>query len=286
MIGGGNRIGGNSGLPEPKVDPSGAALPKGGQESQPRQLGDRFEKAPPGGQERSGPQAASEAPGRADLMTLNRDPAASTKRLGDSLSNQARALLGDIEREQAQARLVADKLVSEKFTKAARDKVAKELRKRREAIGSLKERYRATLRKLGQMQHAGVQLGARRLDRDIEKISAQHAKFRTDWGRRLHLLGSADSLLGPDDETVPDFLRETVSAQVEASQQAGEVLHALSPQRALSELAARTLDGSSREPSLLEAVPHADKGGRSAQAAAMLAELTERSVSRDPFAKG
>ncbi len=224
-----------------------------------------------------------------DFLKLARDNPQAALRIADGMAAQAKGALGEIEREMVAARNVLQSLANEKFTKAARDKVAQQLKKHREKLQGLKGRYHTSLRKMGMLQQVAGRLRDSELEEEIDKLLSRHGKLQTDWGRRHHLLSLGELLFGDEADT-PEHLREVVRADVRGSPRndaMGDAIAAISPRRIIAELVARTLDGTTRPEGDLDK-RDALRGelGRSLQSYAMLGEALEESLGADPLARG
>ena len=202
------------------------------------------------------------------------------------LSAQAAATLSEIERELVGARALLDKLAAEKFTKAAREKLGKEIRKQRDKIAALKLRMAMSARKSALLQQVAGKLGDPRLDEEIDRLLARHHKLKTDWGKRHHLLSVGGEIYGDDAET-PEHLKQVVKAEVRGGvrgEEVGNTLNQISPQAVIAELIARTIDGTKRT-TTAEKSSAALRGefGRPMQSYAMLTDLLDQSLTTDPF---
>jgi hypothetical protein len=289
MIGGG-KVGGPR---DPHVIPGGAAstpakdVAKPSTPTAPRT--DSFES----GQARSGgaaPHAGGvfgreQGGGASNLLQLARTNPTAARQLVASLAAQNAATSVEVERELAGARQMLAQLGAERFTKEAREKVAADLRRQREKIAQLKLRAQLTARKMALLQQIAGKLGDPRLDDEIDRILQQHKKLKTDWGRRYHLLTAGGAVFGADDET-PEHLRNVVSTEVRAagrSRELGEVMTELSPRRALSDMMARTIDGSVKPPTQVSAAAKRGELGKSMQNYTFVTELIDGSLKNDPF---
>ncbi len=292
MIGGGGNIGMRPpGAPPPKVaDPPAPAATTQTTDPAPRAPSDQFDKSVrprldggPGATNR----LAREASGPTDLLELARHSPAAARQLVATLASQSAAALSEIERELAGARALLEKLAAERFAKAARDQTAEELGKHRSHIAALKLRYAMTSRKAALLQQLAGRLGDPRLGDEIDRILGQHKKLKSRWGRRQHLLAAGEALFGEHRDT-PTHLREVVNTDVRGSGAAAsvaEALHDVSPRRIISEVIARTLDGSERTKGAHVEALRGDYG-RALQHYALLADLLEGTLERDPFGGG
>ena len=297
MIGGG-RIGGPPGGGLPPVVPD--ATPKDthptAQEPPTKGSaahGDRFEKA----ELRSAKVAVGsgrpsslsiEGSGSTDVLRLARENPAGARRMVAQLSSQTAATLSEVEKELGLARALLDKLAAEKFSKGARDKMSKEIRKARDRIAALKLRLAMSTRKAALLQQVAGKLGDPRLDEEIDRLLAHHHQLKTDWGKRHHLLSVGGEIYGDDAET-PEHLKQVVKAEVKGGvrgEEVGNTLARISPQAVIAEIIARTIDGTTR------ATPTETSGaalrgdlGRPLQSYARLTDLLEQSLDNDPLGK-
>ena len=287
MIGGG-KIGGPGGVTPPvttdaPADTAPVAKPTT------TTVSDRFEQ---GGAVRSSSPApaglageAREARGATHLLQLARDNPAAARQLVASLMAQTASTLAEIEGEIAGARNVLSQLASERFTKVAQDKVGEDLRKRRERISSLKLRQTLGTRKMALLQQIAGKLGDPRLDDEIDKILQQHRRLKTDWGKRHHLLTLGSAMYSTDDDT-PGHLRYVVRTEVRSgarSAEVGEVISELSPRRVLSDMIARTIDGSQAPKPDKHAAARRGELGKSLQNYTFVSDLVDGSLESDPF---
>lgn len=293
MIGGGSgKIGGPSGMP-PVVQPEPA-----GQPGKPTTTGptpppasDRFEQAqgmrpaPPGSPSAMANEAR-EARGATHLLQLARTNPVAARQLVASLMGQSAATLAEIESELAAARNMLGQLAAEKFSKAAQAKVGEEMRKRRERIAGLKLRQQLASRKMALLQQIAGKLGDPRLDDEIDKILQQHRRLKTDWGKRHHLLTLGSTMYSAEDDT-PEHLRYVVQTDVRSSarsEEVGTAISELSPRRVLSDMIARTIDGSQAPKSDKHAAARRGELGKSIQNYTFVSDLVDASNENDPFA--
>jgi hypothetical protein len=284
MIGGGGRIGkppGIADVPKPAADaPVGTSS-----DAKPPVVGDGFEKGAKKaeGGRRGEPGLGKDGATLADVLRLaGEDPRAATK-VVDGLRTQLKTTLGEVERELVAARQVVESLAKERFAKAARDQVGRELKKKRDAVGHLKQRYHATLRRAQLVEQLAGCLGDARVSSEIDKLVQQHRRLKTGWGRRFHLLSLGELLFGAAADT-PQHLQEVTRAQVLANPyNAATVADELLAQRLITELLARTLDGTTRSagPERTDAVQ--GDHGATARSYGLLAELIEASLVDDPL---
>lgn len=292
MIGGG-KIGGPGGVTPPVTTEAPAApAPTAKPDAPAAPPSDRFEQA-------ASPRAPSsatlpgtltgetrDARGATHLLQLARDNPAAARQLVASLMGQTASTLAEIESELAGARNVLGQLANEKFTKTARDKVADDLRKRRERISSLKLRQTLGTRKMALLQQIAGKLGDPRLDDEIDKILQQHRRLKTDWGKRHHLLTLGSAMYSTDDDT-PPHLRYVVRTEVRSSARSaevGEAISELSPRRVISDMIARTIDGSSAPKPDKHAAARRGELGKSIQNYTFVSDLVDTSLDHDPFA--
>jgi hypothetical protein len=252
---------------------------------------DRFEMAEPRAGKTAGgrPSAlGTEGSGSTDVLRLARENPVAARHMVAQLSAQTTATLSEIEKELVAARAVLDKLAAEKFTKNAREKLGKEVRKQRDKLAALKLRFTMSTRKSALLQQVAGKLGDPRLDQEIDRLLAHHHKLKTDWGRRHHLLSVGGEIYGDDVET-PEHLKQVVKAEVRGGihgEEVGNTLSQISPQAVIAELIARTIDGTTRQ-TTAEKPAAAMRGelGRPMQSYSMLTDLLDQSLTRDPFGK-
>ncbi|MEL6759555.1 MAG: hypothetical protein AAFP04_04055 [Myxococcota bacterium] len=226
--------------------------------------------------------------GAANLLQLARTNPQAAKQLVQSLTAQAAAALGEIEAARVGAQGVLERLARERFQKNALKKAREELRRAREKLSTLKLRHQMASRKMALLKQIAGKLGDPRLDDEIGKLLSQYKKLKTDWGRRYNALAMGQSLFGDFPET-PEHLREVVNANVYRSSRArdiSEALEQLSPRRVLSQLIARSIDGSTRVIPR-EKASAAARGdyGKSVQNYAFLSEALEDTLGQDPLKK-
>lgn len=227
-----------------------------------------------------------EARGATHLLQLARSNPVAARQLVASLMGQSASTLADIEAELVAARNVLSQLAAERFTKAANDKVGEELRRRREKISGLKLRQQLASRKMALLQQIAGKLGDPRLDDEIDKILQQHRRLKTDWGKRHHLLTLGSTMYSAEDDT-PEHLRYVVQTDVRASSRSEEVgaaISELSPRRVMSDMIARTIDGSAAPKSDKHAAARRGELGKSIQNYTFVSDLVDASLDVDPFA--
>ena len=293
MIGGGSKIGPSGGPPQ-VVTPEPATPAKSAQApattAGPAARSDTFVTQQPRahapGAAPSAFGGASDARGAAHLLQLARTNPAAARQLVASLMGQTASTLAEVETELAGARLLMAQLAGEKFAKAARDKVGDDIRKRREKIASLKLRGQLASRKMALLQQIAGKLGDPRLDDEIDKILQQHRRLNTDWGKRHHLLTLGSAMYSADEDT-PEHLRYVVATEVRSgirSEEVGEAISELSPRRALSDMIARSIDGSAAPKGEKHAAARRGEFGKSIQNFTFVSDLVENSLEADPFA--
>jgi hypothetical protein len=289
MIGGGSKIGPTGNSPptvvtnDPGGKPAQATTPQG-----PATPSDRFE-AQAG---RAAPQTtqpaiagSTEARGATHLLQLARANPAAARQLVASLMGQTASSLADIEAEMAGARQMLAQLAGERFAKAARDKLGDEMRKRREKVSGLKLRQQLATRKMALLQQIAGKLGDPRLDDEIDKILQQHRRLKTDWGKRHHLLMLGSAMYSAEEDT-PEHLRYVVSTEVRSgvrSEEVGEAISELSPRRALSDMIARSIDGSAAPKPEKHAAARRGELGKSIQNFTFVSDMVDASLEGDPF---
>lgn len=229
---------------------------------------------------------AREVTGATNLFQLARSNPEAAKQLVASLTAQSAATLNELEAARVAAQRVLEKLAKERFTKEAVKQQTEELRKQREKLSSLKLRHQMASRKMALLQQIAGKLGDPRLDDEIDKLLMQYRKHRTDWGRRYNALAMGQSLYGDLPDT-PEHLQDVVKANVQPTGRArelGEVFEDLSPRKVISELIARSIDGTTRVVER-EGQSAAKRGeyGKSIQNYAFLSEVMEDSLKRDPL---
>ncbi|MEM6732788.1 MAG: hypothetical protein AAF658_14615 [Myxococcota bacterium] len=229
---------------------------------------------------------AREASGASNLFQLARANPEAAKQMVQSLAQQAGATLTELEAARVAAQAVLEKLAKERFQKDALKKMSAELRKQRDKIASLKLRHQMSSRKIALLRQIAGKLGDPRLDAEIDKLLSQYKKHRTDWGRRYNALAMGQSLFGDLPDT-PDHLHDVVKANVHPggrAQELGEAFEELSPRRAIAELIARSIDGTTRVVQR-EGQDPASRGeyGTSLQNYAFLSEALDDSLERDPL---
>jgi hypothetical protein len=227
-----------------------------------------------------------EARGATHLLQLARTNPAAARQLVASLMGQSASALADIEAELAGARSLLGELAAERFAKAARDKIADEMRKRRDKIAALKLRQQLASRKMALLQQIAGKLGDPRLDDEIDKILQQHRRLKTDWGKRHHLLTLGSAMYSAEEDT-PEHLRYVVSTEVRSgvrSEEVGEAISELSPRRALSDMIARSIDGTVAPKGDKHAAARRGEFGKSIQNFTFVSDLVDSSLEADPFA--
>ncbi len=292
MIGGGSgKIGGPGGMP-PVAQPEAPGQPaKTATTAGPAAPSDRFEqtqvpRAPTPGAPSAITPEGREARGATHLLQLARTNPVAARQLVASLMGQSAATLAEIESELAGARNVLSQLAAERFTKSAQAKVSDELRKRRERIAGLKLRQQLASRKMALLQQIAGKLGDPRLDDEIDKILQQHRRLKTDWGKRHHLLTLGSTMYSAEDDT-PEHLRYVVQTDVRVSSRSEEVgaaISELSPRRVLSDMIARTIDGTPA-PGKTDKHAAARRGelGKSIQNYTFVSDMVDASLNGDPF---
>ena len=176
-------------------------------------------------------------------------------------------------------------LASDRFSAEAREKVGRNLRRAREKVAILKRRYHTTRRKIALLQQVGGHVETPSLEHEIDRLLSNHYKLTTDWGRRFHLLTLSDTLYGTE-EAAPEHLQDVVKAEVSVGAggyEAATTVSQISPRRMVSELLARTVDGTEREPNSKAEAALSGEYGRSLQAYALLAGALEQALTKDPF---
>lgn len=275
--------------PEPAAQPQKPAAPAPAQA--PPSPSDRFEQTQAARSGAPGSPTAMtsesrEARGATHLLQLARTNPVAARQLVASLMGQSAATLAEIEAELAAARSLLGQLAAESFTKAAQAKVSDELRKRRERIAGLKLRQQLASRKMALLQQIAGKLGDPRLDDEIDKILQQHRRLKSDWGKRHHLLTLGSNMYSADDDT-PEHLRYVVQTEVRSSarsDEVGEAMAELSPRRVLSDMIARTIDGTPAPPPEKHAAARRGELGKSIQNYTFVSDLVDASLKSDPFA--
>ncbi len=229
---------------------------------------------------------AREVTGATNLFQLARTNPQAARQMVATLTAQATTALNELEAARVAAQTVMEKLAKERFTKEALKKQAEELRAKREKLSSLKLRHQMASRKMALLQQIAGELGDPRLDEEIDKLLSQYRKHKTDWGRRYNALAMGQSLYGDLADT-PEHLQEVVKANVHPvgrARELGEAFEDLSPRKVISELIARSIDGTTRVVEC-ESTSAAKRGeyGKSIQNYAFLSEVMEDSLGRDPL---
>ncbi|MEO1483166.1 MAG: hypothetical protein AAFU77_13750 [Myxococcota bacterium] len=286
MVGKSGKVGGPT-VPPLAPEPPGEAKSKTGAPAAP---GDSFSRTgASAGARGDSPSAFSrDVSAASNLFQLARNNPAAAKQLVQTLTAQASAVLSEIEGARVAAQAVLEKLAKERFSKEAVKSKAEELRRERERMGSLKLRHQMASRKMALLQQIAGKLGDPRLDQEIDKLLSQYRKLKTDWGRRYNALAMGQSVFGDIPET-PEHLRDVLKANVHPmgrARELGEIFEAHSPRRVISELIARSIDGTTRVVSRKGSSP-ATRGehGKSIQNYAFLSEILEESLGRDPLKK-
>lgn len=280
-------ISGESVVPAPPKEAPATAKPA----ARPQGPSDQFESAGAraGSAAAHGPAGAlsREATGTTNLLQLARTNPTAARQLVASLASQAAAALAEVEREVVAGRNMLSQLAAERFGKTARERAAQDLRRQREKIASLKLRFQVASRKMALLQQIAGKLGDPRLDEELDRLLQQHRKLKTDWGRRFHLLGAGEALYGALDDT-PEHLQHVIKTEVRAGARSGEIgdaLSDLSPRRAMSEMIARTIEGSTPAPAAKSASARRGELGKSLQNYSFFTELVDQAMSKDPFDK-
>ncbi len=227
-----------------------------------------------------------ERTGATDVMRLARDNPAQAKQLIATMKAQQGGTLARVKNELEGARMMLQQLGAEKFSKKSMKENGAKLRSIRERVSKLKLRANLAGRKMALLQQLAGKLGDPRLDEELERLLRNHDKLQTDWGKRHHLFSLAE-LLYCDLEDSPDHLREVVKANVRngSGEEIGEALQQVSPRRVISELIARTLDGSM---SAADSAPGDNLGqdgeyGSALQTWGALRNTMTQALSREPF---
>ncbi len=231
----------------------------------------------------------------ADVLRLARDNPAGAKQLAATMRARSQELLGRIQQEQAGARAALEQLGAKKFSKDELKKRAEELRQKREKLMRLKTRHTMGERKLALLQRLAGRLGDPRLNEELDRLLGHHDKLNTDWGKRHYLLGIGEYFFG-DEEDTPEHLREVVRTSMRGvthAEATSVALQKVSPRRVISELIARTIDGST--PASLDGAGADNEGprhpiteeayGSAFQTWSSLRETIQGALRRDPLAK-
>ncbi len=237
---------------------------------------------------RAGRAMGADAAGAGDLARLARQDPTAAKALVKTLTSRLATTLNQLDTEKAAAGAVLDRLGKEKFKKEALKKERGNLSKQRNKIRSLHLQNSVALRKLKLLKQIAGKLGDFQLDEEIDQLLSRHRRLGTKWGRRQHLFAAGEFVFS-DIEGTPEHLRRVVKTAVRSGikgEKVAETMGDISPRRLLSELMARTLDGSAPEKSQRD--PSALRGeyGRSAQSSSMLLNLLEEAMAEDPFGEG
>lgn len=286
MVGKSGKVGGPT-IPSVVQETGGDAQKKAGGPAAPS---DSFTRtgAGPAGRSDSPSAFSRDVSGASNLFQLARTNPAAAKQMVVSLAAQASGVLSEIEAARVAAQAVLEKLARERFSKEAVRSKADELRRERDRMGTLKLRHQMASRKMALLQQIAGKLGDPRLDEEIDKLLSQYKKLKTDWGRRYNALAMGQSLFGDIPET-PEHLQDVLKASVHPmgrAQELGQVFEQHSPRRVISELIARSIDGSTRVVER-KGSSSATRGdyGKSIQNYAFLSEVLEESLSRDPLKK-
>lgn len=232
---------------------------------------------------------AREAPGAQNLFQLARTDPAAARQLVRGLATQVGAALNEIEQARVGAQSVLEKLAAKRFNKEALEAKRDELRREREKLSGMKLRAQMASRKMALLQQVAGKIGDPRLDEEIDKLLQQHKRLKTSWGRRYDALSLGKSIFGDYDDT-PEHLRTVVKTEVRAGGRSGDVSEALenlSPRQAVSELIARSIDGSTRivSPNRLSDAAKRGELGRSTQNFSFLSNALSDDFEEDPFDK-
>lgn len=181
-----------------------------------------------------------------NLHELARENPAAAKQMLATMQGQTDHAAQKLQSELAAGKVIVEQLSAKRFSKAALEEKRAELRRKREKLQAMQMRLRMTKRKMSLLQQLAGQLDEPELEEQFSRLLGNHKKLQTDWGRHHHLLDVADLFYGADEAT-PDHLREVIKAEIRAGSAARRVserLESISPRRVISELIARTLDGS------------------------------------------
>lgn len=286
MVGDGGKIGG------PMIPPT---IPQKTQEPAPKK---EMASKPPDAYTQGNPYLVSRARSQraafdrdvteaSNLFELARSNPAGAKRLLQSVAAQVTAVLAEIEAARVTAQNLVQKLAKEQFAKEAMTTHAKRLKRERERLNRLKLRYQLSSRKMALLQQIAGKLGDPRLNEELDQILRRYRKLQTDWGRRHNALTVGAKLFGNDPDT-PEHLHEVVKTEVRAGVRAQETRRAIenySPHSAVSELIARSIDGTTRVVDRKDSPAWRGEYGKSAQKYAFLSEVLGDSLQRDPFKK-
>jgi hypothetical protein len=289
MVGGGGKIGG--GPPGSRVDapaPSPIDNAPTKVDTPARKPGDSFERATGAGGEVGPQKLARESSGSTDVLRLARENPAAARQLVATMATQTANVVAQLQQELAGARAVLQELAAQRFTKKAQSDQARELKRHRDKLASLKMRLHLGTRKMALLQQLAGKLGDPRLDEELDRLLKHHEKLKTDWGRRHHLLSIADSFYGADAAT-PEHLQEVVRADVRTGgrgEAVGSALSEVSPRRVIAELIARTLDGSApTEVSELPDVGQHGEHGTALKTWGAVRDIMVASLDVDPLAE-
>ena len=251
MIGGGGKIGEGGGPPKvpdnTAKEPATQSPPQRGGSAQPSDLFEAKGMMPATAHRAgSAPNIAGEAEVNtaAEMLLLAKQNPAAAKRLVANLTAQNNTAMGELEKAMLAARSILSELGAERFSRKKRQEKQRELRKARDSIAALKRRINMGNRRISLLQQLAGELGNPRLDQELERLLSHHRELETDWGRSHHIISMGELLYGATPET-PEHLQEVVRANMggPSSDSIAAAMHEASPRRAIAELMARGLDG-------------------------------------------
>lgn len=287
MVGGGKVGGPTSTVPTvPTSTPNDAAPAAPARTQAPTaQAGDKFEMTrQQAAQKNAAPGLAREGSGPSDILKLARSNPEGARHLLATMLNQTSQNFTKVQQELAGARAMLEQLAREGYSKKALLDKGRELRKARDRLAALKTRLGVGRRKMALLEQLAGRLGDPRLNQALDRLLSHHRKLRTAWGKRHHLLAEGGLFYGDEADT-PEHLREVVRADVRAgaeTQRVAEIMQEISPRRVISEMIARTLDGS-----VVEEAPRSigmrGEHGRTLQSWGTLSGIMSESLATDPF---
>jgi hypothetical protein len=250
---------------------------------------DHFERSISKPGARQVPTLLNEASGRTDLLRMAKDNPEGLKRLLTTMLKQQQTGLTKFEAEMAGMRALLENLARERFKKKAMSEKGREMLKRRQSLKSMKSRLHMGRRKMSLLSKLATAMGKAELSEAVDDLLARYGRLSRDWEKRRLSLEVAEYVYAEPDETA-EHLQHVLRAKVMSGhrgQVAGDVMHEVVPTRVISELIARTLDGSTNARDV-ELEPEGSKGqlGETLEHWTAVRRMFLDTLRHDPFAPG
>jgi len=296
-MGNSSKIGGNSSNPLIQNTETQAAVKKSTPETPSivtqKKTNDQFERQTLGSRltlsdSQPPPDLASAKQGQ--LLQMVRDNPGLLKSLVQQLQQQIADKKTMVAQEKAALDQVVQELSLQNFKKEALKQKEKELLQKRQRLAALKMGTNILERKMQLLQSIGHHVAPSKLAQEYAEIAAKFKQLKSTIAKRQYLMSLGD-VLSDGDDNAPDHLEQIISAYVrhhpaDDTLDIEKAFQRFSPQRLISDMMARTLDGSDRE-KLEEDYARSKRGefGETLKNFAGFAEMVHEATANDPLKK-